>query len=137
ADEDRDRVIAAYTKALDHSAHSKYDIEYTIRPTTGPERILRAKGKAWFNEEGIAFKFNGTLHDVTQQVTARRKLEESEQQIRSVIESAPFPIGIFTGREMRIQFANTAILSAWGKGSDVIGKLYAEVLPELDNQQIF
>ena len=76
-------------------------------------------------------------HNVTAQVLARRKIEESEQQVRSFIESAPFPIGVYIGREMRIQFANGAILEAWGKGNDVFGRLYSEVLPELDNQEIF
>ncbi len=137
AEEDRQRVIDAYMSALDYLSNSNYDIEYTIRPKNKPERILRAKGKAWFNKDRIAYRFNGTLQDVTAQVTARKTLEESAQRIRSVIESVPFPIGIYTGKEMRIQFANKAILSAWGKGSDVIGKLYSEVLPELGNQQIF
>jgi PAS domain S-box-containing protein len=38
---------------------------------------------------------------------------------------------------MRIQFANRSIVEAWGKGSDVVGKLYREVLPELGNQKIY
>ncbi|GAC1422629.1 MAG: hypothetical protein NVS1B13_09130 [Flavisolibacter sp.] len=62
---------------------------------------------------------------------------ESEIRVRSLVESAPFPIGAYIGREMRIQLANHAIIEIWGKGNDVIGKLYSEVLPELDNQQIF
>lgn len=76
-------------------------------------------------------------HDVTEQVAARRKIEESEQHIRAIIESAPFPIGMYVGRDMRIQFANQSIIDVWGKGSDVIGKRYAEVLPELANQQVY
>jgi PAS domain S-box-containing protein len=75
--------------------------------------------------------------DVTTQARARQTLAESEQQVRSLIESAPFPIGVYVGREMRIQFANQSIINAWGKGPNVIGKRYAEVLPELDNQAIF
>ena len=33
--------------------------------------------------------------------------------------------------------ANQSILNAWGKGNDVVGKLYTEILPELNNQEIF
>ena len=29
------------------------------------------------------------------------------------------------------------MLDTWGKGNDVIGKLYSEVLPELSNQHVF
>ena len=76
-------------------------------------------------------------HDVTEQVKSRKKIEDSEQRLRSFIESAPFPISVYTGKEMLIQFANQSIMDAWGKGNDVIGKLYTDILPELENQEIF
>ncbi|WP_338378670.1 PAS domain-containing protein [uncultured Flavobacterium sp.] len=75
--------------------------------------------------------------DVTAQVAARIKVEESEQSIRALVESAPFPIGVYVGKELRIALANQSIMDAWGKGNDVVGKLYTEILPELENQQIF
>jgi len=83
---------------------------------------------------------NGVMilcQDVTEGVVARKELEASEQAVRSIIESAPFPIGIYTGREMRIAFVNQSIINVWGKGPDVVGKIYAEVLPELANQNIY
>jgi PAS domain S-box-containing protein len=74
--------------------------------------------------------------EVTDTVLARQAAEKSEQQTRSFIESAAFPISVLTGKERRIQFANRAILDAWGKGNDVIGKSVREVLPEL-SEEIF
>ncbi len=68
---------------------------------------------------------------------SRQKLEEGEQQVRALVESAPFPIAVYIGKEMRIQLANQSVMDIWGKGNDVVGKLFAEVLPELDNQEIF
>lgn len=76
-------------------------------------------------------------NDVTEQVQAKGKVEESAQRVRSLVESAPFPIGVYVGREMRIELANQTIIEIYGKGPDVIGKRYNEILPELDNQQIF
>ena len=76
-------------------------------------------------------------YDVTEKVAARKSVEDIEQNLRSVINSAPFPIGVYTGREMRITLANQNILDVWGKGNDVIGKLYAEILPELATSNIF
>jgi PAS domain S-box-containing protein len=76
--------------------------------------------------------------DVTEEVIASKKLEERESQIRSLVESAPFPIGVYVGREMRIEMLNQAILEVWGKGSTgLIGKTYHEVLPELNSQDIY
>ena len=137
ADEDRQRVVTALAQSLDYAQPSKFDIEYTIRPLGKPERVLRAKGKAYFNEEGIAYRFTGTLQDVTEQVGALKELKESEERVRSLVESAPFPIGVYTGREMRITLVNQSIIDVWGKGGDVVGKRYADVLPELESQHIY
>jgi PAS domain S-box-containing protein len=76
-------------------------------------------------------------HDVTAKVLARKKVEESEQRFRSLVDSAPFPIGVYIGRELRIVLANKSMMDVWGKGVDVIGKLYRDILPELENQPIF
>ena len=65
------------------------------------------------------------------------QLTEREQQISEMVATAPFPIAVYVGREMRIVQANQAIIEVWGKGSDVIGKTYFEVLPELEEQQIY
>jgi PAS domain S-box-containing protein len=77
--------------------------------------------------------------DVTEEVLVTKKLEASEHQIRSIIESAPFPIGIYVGREMKIMMLNQAIVDVWGKGSasELVGKTYHKVLPELESQGIF
>jgi PAS domain S-box-containing protein len=70
-----------------------------------------------------------------QQTVAR--LAASEHKILNIIEKAPFPIGVYIGLEMRIEFANRSIMEIWGKGYDVIGRTYSEVLPELHNQNIY
>ncbi|QRR02449.1 PAS domain-containing protein [Dyadobacter sandarakinus] len=75
--------------------------------------------------------------DMTQQVLSRQKLEISEARLRSVVESAPFPIGVYVGREMLIQLVNQSIIDVWGKGTDIVGKRYAEVLPELADKGIY
>ncbi len=75
--------------------------------------------------------------EVTQQVTARIKVEESEQKVRAIVEKAPFPIAVYEGSEMIVEMANQTIIDLWGKGNDVIGKSLKKVLPELDNQRVF
>lgn len=68
---------------------------------------------------------------------AKKQIEESEMRLLSVIESAPFPIGVYLGREMIISSANQAIRKIIGKGDDIIGKSYFEVLRELDGSGVF
>jgi len=69
--------------------------------------------------------------------TSLEVISDREQQIRALIESAPFPIAVYIGKEMRIAQANKAVIDVWGKGDDVIGKTYFELLPELEEQNIY
>ncbi len=93
--------------------------------------------EAFRNGTGEISGIMAVAADVTEEVIARKKLEESEIKIRSLVESAPFPIGVYEGREMRITMVNQAIVDVWGKGGDVVGKTYREVLPELADQEIY
>jgi PAS domain S-box-containing protein len=75
--------------------------------------------------------------DVSMQVQARIKIEESDQKLRALVKNAPFPIGLYVGKEMQVELANEAIIKAWGKGDEVTGKLFKDLMPELRDQQIF
>jgi PAS domain S-box-containing protein len=75
--------------------------------------------------------------EVTAQVLARSKVVESEQKIRQLVDNAPFPIAVYVGKEMIVELANDSIIKIWGKGDDVIGRSFKDVLPELDNQLVF
>jgi PAS domain S-box-containing protein len=75
-----------------------------------------------------------TAVDVSEQVYARLKIEESEKKIRGIINSSPIPMAFLTGPEFRIELANDAKINFWRKGPDVIGKKLIEVLPEFGPQ---
>jgi len=80
ADYDRLRVADAIKYALQFESHGYYDIEYTIiNSLTKKERIVKAKGRALFNEQQQAIRFNGTLQDITTRVIAEKKIVESEK----------------------------------------------------------
>ncbi|WP_295117188.1 PAS domain S-box protein [uncultured Chitinophaga sp.] len=76
--------------------------------------------------------------EVTEQVKAKKELEASEERFRSFITAAPTPIGVYIGREMRIQTVNESILKTWDKtAADVLGKTFREAMPELEGQPFF
>ncbi len=90
AGKDRDRVAASIQKSLDYSSGGNYREQYSIiHPITKKETIVLAKGKAWFNKEGVAYRLNGTLEDVTDEVLLRNKIEEKEVFNRTILESSP------------------------------------------------
>ncbi|MDN3547007.1 PAS domain-containing protein [Mucilaginibacter aquaedulcis] len=102
APHDRERVAKAISNTLQPSSGGKYDIEYTIiDPHTHIERIVRAKGKAQYNEEGVALRFNGTLQDITEEFIARRKTEDAEERARLALEAAEmgtFDLNLINGQ---------------------------------------
>jgi len=57
--------------------------------------------------------------------------------LKDIVDHAPLPIAVYTGPELKIQLANPAMIQTWGKGGQVIGKTYLEVLPETQNQPFF
>jgi PAS domain S-box-containing protein len=73
--------------------------------------------------------------DNTHQVVARRKVEESEKSIRTMILQAPVAMCIFHGPTYRVSIANHKMLELWGKQSpDVLDKPIFEGLPEVKDQ---
>lgn len=75
-----------------------------------------------------------TLRDLRPELAARKILEESERRFKTLVMASPMPIGVYIGREMRIELVNQAILNTWEKDSRVIGKTFAEALPEMEGQ---
>ncbi|QHV99730.1 PAS domain S-box protein [Spirosoma endbachense] len=87
AEKDRQRVSDAIQHALDYTSGGYYEVEYTIiHPHTGQETIVRAKGRAWFTDEQVAYRFNGTLQDIT-------KAQKAQQLADLAIKSSG--IGLF------------------------------------------
>lgn len=89
------------------------------------------------DNEGNIIGIVAMIPDITERVNLLKKIQQTEQRIRSIVESSPFPVGVYVGREMRIEFVNQSIIDIWGKGSDLTGKLYREVLPELEGTGIY
>lgn len=56
---------------------------------------------------------------------------------KDIVDSIPLPIGVYVGENLKVEIANTAMIKTWGKGDQVIGKNYADIVPEILNQEIF
>lgn len=115
----------------------RHDITFRVaNPVNGEMRFLRSIGQLQM-EDGKPITLSGIIQDITNIVRSKFDVEQSEQRLRSFIQAAPFPIGIYVGREMRVEMANKALTDVWGKGPDVIGKTYYECLPELAGTGVY
>ena len=54
--------------------------------------------------------------------------------LQTALLSAPFPIVVFEGLEMKLTYCNDALLEVWTKDRSIIGKTFLEILPELRDQ---
>ena len=72
-----------------------------------------------------------TAIDVTEQVTARKELEESELFSRSIIDNSPVAKVVFTGPDMVIKTVNQNMLAMLGRDASIIGMPFMEAIPEL------
>lgn len=66
--------------------------------------------------------------DVTQQVLARRKTEESEAKLRSILNSAPAAMVVFAGPDLIIENPNQLMIELMGAGQDIEGRSFRTVL---------
>ncbi|RFS17019.1 PAS domain S-box protein [Emticicia sp. C21] len=88
-EKDRQKVTEAIQSAMQYESGGNYDTEYTIHnPITNQEITVLAKGKALFDENQVAYRFSGTLQDITPQVNTVKKLRENEERLSIVIEAS-------------------------------------------------
>jgi PAS domain S-box-containing protein len=77
ADEDRERVTEAIQKALQKGSDGNYNVTYTIiNPIDNAKRTVRAVGKALFDNNGNAYRFSGTLEDITDEYHLQQRKDE-------------------------------------------------------------
>ncbi len=105
-----------------------------LRANDGILRHIEAVETVRTNTTGQVNWIIGTNMDVTEQVLARKKVEESEHRYHNLVYTSPYMIAIFKGKDTIIEIANDAIIETWGKGKDIIGKSLFEVIPEAAEQ---
>lgn len=116
--QDQQRVQKAMKWALNPDSGGHYEIEYRIiRRDDTQVRWLLAKGQAYFDEQGKAYRFSGTAQDITQQVLTRQLTEEAQEGLQGAIELAQ--LGTWHYDLLTGQIEYSSRLRAWhGIGAD-------------------
>ena len=113
---------------------ASFNALYRLRGKDGSYHWSIDKANPRFDANGVYKGMIGTVVDVHEQTVARQQLVDSEAKFRALIEEAPVATCLFVGRELRIDIANEAMITVWGKGRSVIGQPLAQALPELQGQ---
>ncbi|TRW23681.1 PAS domain S-box protein [Flavobacterium zepuense] len=90
--------------------------------------------KPLFDQNGEVYGIMDMAVDVTEQVIVRKKIEESERKLRTLIQSAPPAIGMFVGKDLIIESPNQMFKDTIGRGNEIEGKSLRTLMPELEQQ---
>jgi PAS domain S-box-containing protein len=107
--------------------------------TNGISELIYVKFiyQPFYEEDGNISGIIVLAHDVTQQVKARKKIEESENKFRQLILKAPTGIVILKGEELIVEMANDVYANIVGKTTgELTGKSLMEVLPQLKDSSV-
>ncbi len=129
---DRRKVREALNAALQFPGGGKYALQHgIIHSGTGKERMVRARGKVLFNEAGEAYRVNGTLQDITEEIYAQNAYKASEENFRQLILQAPVGILLLKTEMFLIEMVNDTFLQLTGKQkSELKGRVLWDVFPE-------
>ena len=121
-----EKIMVLNASRVIKKKQSKELILFTIKDITEVRRLgfeLQSKEKKALEEQLEAEK------------EALKKLEDSEKRYNMMLMKSPFAIAILKGKDMVITLANDSIKEMWGKGDDLEGKKFLDILPELRDQQ--
>ena len=84
---DRDKVNEAVYNATSGLNNGDYAVEYRVyRYSDNKMRWIRAKGKAFFDEQKTLERFLGTVYDITEQKESVQKIQDAEGRLRLATE---------------------------------------------------
>ena len=127
------RLLQVYSTGEAYSQpEERFDLIRYGQPYTG---YYRYTYEPLYKGENEIYGVVCTTIEITQEIAARKKAEESELQSRSLVEQSPIRTTLLTGEAMLITRANEPVLKSWEKDVSVIGKPLLAVLPELKGQE--
>ncbi|RYF83763.1 MAG: PAS domain S-box protein, partial [Chitinophagaceae bacterium] len=83
---DRERIHAKLKDCFDPAIKASYDNEYRIVDPQNGQVLhwLRAKGKVYFSEVNLPYRFTGTIQDISNEIRAR----ETQQKLLSLVDNS-------------------------------------------------
>jgi PAS domain S-box-containing protein len=90
---DREKVQKAIQKATEKGSDGRYDISYTvIQHGSAEQREVHARGRCYFDSDGEAREFTGTLEDVTE----KRKFIQKNEKLHQLVSNSKDFMGMAT-----------------------------------------
>lgn len=103
--EDMEQVIEVIAEA--YYRGGSYECEHRIISPSGSEKHIRLAGQVFLDDDNSGPVHElGTVQDITERKRAEESVRQSEGKLRSILESAPYPIMIFDAQKEKVLYAN-------------------------------
>lgn len=122
--EDRQQVQDTLARAIKEKVD--YKNKYRIIWQDKSVRWIAVKGKVFYDDEGKPIRVMGTAQDITARKQANDRLRQSEQHLRTILDSLLSFVGVMTPDGILIEANRTALATADLKAEDVLGKPFEE-----------
>jgi len=111
------------------------DFEIKLTFTALGERTMLLNGRQIVNESTAQKLILLGIEDITEQVNALKKVEESERKLQNLFRDAPVSILVCRGENFIIETVNISVLEVWGKTEEqVLNRPLFEISPEIKEQ---
>ncbi|MCB0346216.1 MAG: PAS domain S-box protein, partial [Bdellovibrionales bacterium] len=126
-EEDRQRVIDAFPK----QALGEYDETYRLVRPKGDIRWIRDRAFPVVNEKGKVVRVAGIAEDITEQVEAQHRLEQSELFLSTILNNIPITIFVKDAKDLSFVLVNKAEEALTGyKLEEKLGKTDLDFFPK-------
>lgn len=82
----------------------------------------------------LIISLNNTKHSGKVKLSMNQDKRLTTDSLLEILCTSEIATAVFSGEEIRIELANPALLKAWGKGPEVVGRTLSDALPEIANQ---
>jgi len=131
--DDADRITQSVKIAVDPKTGGDYDdIFRTINPVTKKVRWVKCKGKAYFNDEGVCYRFAGTTIDISKEI----KLRGEQEKLIAVVENSADIIGI-ANLDGTLTYMNKAGHALLGLDGNNIDRAAIECFMPQDGKRVY
>ena len=116
--------------------HREYSMVWSLKHPDGDVRVLRTRGKPFYDAAGRFMGYRGVGSDISEAVAAQQQLIESENRFLDVVEHVTDIVCIVNAKG-EIEFLNNAVEKLLGYRVDELksGKAGAHAIPE-DRERI-
>jgi PAS domain S-box-containing protein len=137
---EREQVFTTFNQLIQGDIDPVEYLEYSVLPKSGGQRTIAWHNTLLINEEGVITGILSSGEDITDQVLAEIAIRESKEKFRTILQSSPMGMHIYTlepdGSLIFTGNNPAADDILWVDNSQFIGKTIEEAFPGLAETEI-